>query len=471
MTNQELFKQAIADAKSVRDAAVANAKAALEETFTPKIMSMLSAKLNEMEEDEDEKEEKKVTKEAKGGPQIIVPANDANDLNEEAEYFQEMLQNAGIMARVEAGIGELEIYLTNPMDKRKAEKTISDAGYTTGYNEGMEEWAKTGLETSDGNLEEDSDMEEGFEDEIGYEAGQQKPRVDVDNANDSVDHPNLEEMDLDEILAELEKETGKVEEGKKEKVEEAKDDEAEEDEKSEEAEEASDEDEITELTVDELKDIIRDVLQDVLGSSEESSEEAPEEGGDDEESISLDELLAELDMEESSYTDKLPHDDIAGTEKGYVGGKKDVKGTEKGWVAEKKEEDDEKKVEEAKKEADKAKKDLEEAIKVIKFLKKELNEVNLLNAKNTYVNKIFKAKSLSESQKVNVLKNMDKATNVKEAKVIYESLISNLSASKKNPIRESIGFASKAAGVAPKQPIVEGDAAIRRMQQLAGIIK
>ena len=129
------------------------------------------------------------------------------------------------------------------------------------------------------------------------------------------------------------------------------------------------------------------------------------------------------------------------------------------------------KKEEAKKEADKAKKDLEEAIKVIKFLKKELNEVNLLNAKNTYVNKIFKSKSLSESQKVTVLKTMDKATNVKEAKVIYESLVSNLSTTKKNTIKESVGFASKAAGVAPTQPIVESDSAIRRMQQLAGIIK
>ena len=55
MTNQELFSQAIADAKAVRDAAVANAKAALEETFTPKIMSMLSSKLNEMEEDLEER--------------------------------------------------------------------------------------------------------------------------------------------------------------------------------------------------------------------------------------------------------------------------------------------------------------------------------------------------------------------------------------------------------------------------------
>ena len=104
-------------------------------------------------------------------------------------------------------------------------------------------------------------------------------------------------------------------------------------------------------------------------------------------------------------------------------------------------------------------------------MKNELNEVNLLNAKNTYVNKIFKSKSLSESQKVKVLKTMDKATNVKEAKVIYESLVETLSGSKKSSIKESVGFASKAAGVAPQQPIVEGDSAIRRMQQLAGIIK
>ena len=66
---------------------------------------------------------------------------------------------------------------------------------------------------------------------------------------------------------------------------------------------------------------------------------------------------------------------------------------------------------------------------------------------------------------------MDKATNVKEAKVIYESLVSTLTTSKKNSIKESVGFASKASGVAPRQPIVEGDSAVRRMQQLAGIIK
>jgi hypothetical protein len=94
----------------------------------------------------------------------------------------------------------------------------------------------------------------------------------------------------------------------------------------------------------------------------------------------------------------------------------------------------------------------------------------LLNAKNLYANKLFKASSLSEAQKVKVISSIDKAKNVKEAKTIYETLKENFSA-KKSSIKESIGFASKAAGVAPKQPIVEGDSAIRRMQQLAGIIK
>jgi len=365
MTNQELFKQAIADAKSVRDAAVANAKAALEETFTPKIMSMLSAKLNEMEDDmEDDMEEGK---------------------------------------KVE---------------------------------------------------------EEGMENSIRYEAGRQKPEMEKESYEEG--DRSMEEMDLDEILAELEKEEDKMKEGKMKDMEEThktekegtKVEEAKKDKDKKKMEESLDEaesdDEVTELTVDELKDIIRDVLKDVMGAEEEEAgeEDAGEEGEeevkvDDEESIDLDELLAELEKEEE--------------------------GKEK--VEEVKEKD--KKVEEAKKEAEKAKKELEEAIKVIKFLKKELNEVNLLNAKNTYVNKIFKSKTLSESQKVSVLKSMDKATNVKEAKSIYETLNESLEVRSKTrgQIRESIGFASKAAGVAPKQPIVESDAAIRRMQQLAGIIK
>ena len=53
MANKDLFKQAIAEAKSVREAAIANAKEALEETLTPHLKDMLAAKLQEQEEVED----------------------------------------------------------------------------------------------------------------------------------------------------------------------------------------------------------------------------------------------------------------------------------------------------------------------------------------------------------------------------------------------------------------------------------
>ena len=53
-TNRDLLKEAIADAKTVKETAIANAKLALEEAFTPHLKSMLSAKLDEMDKIEDE---------------------------------------------------------------------------------------------------------------------------------------------------------------------------------------------------------------------------------------------------------------------------------------------------------------------------------------------------------------------------------------------------------------------------------
>jgi hypothetical protein len=60
MTNTNLLKEAIADAKAVKETAIANAKLALEEAFTPHLKSMLSAKLQEMDDDTDEGEKEEV---------------------------------------------------------------------------------------------------------------------------------------------------------------------------------------------------------------------------------------------------------------------------------------------------------------------------------------------------------------------------------------------------------------------------
>jgi hypothetical protein len=131
-------------------------------------------------------------------------------------------------------------------------------------------------------------------------------------------------------------------------------------------------------------------------------------------------------------------------------------------------EKDEKDIDEAK---DKEK-ELEEAINVIKALRSQLNEVNLLNAKLIYVNKIFKANTLNENQKVKVVNSFDKAKTLNEAKNIYEVLKDNIATTKstKAPLRESKQIASSIiGGRTASQPIVADDM-ITRMQKLAGII-
>jgi len=115
-------------------------------------------------------------------------------------------------------------------------------------------------------------------------------------------------------------------------------------------------------------------------------------------------------------------------------------------------------------------KELKEAKATIQTLRKDLQEVNLLNAKYLYMNKLFKSKSLNESQKVKVINALDRATTVVEVKNIYETLKESFE-TKKQTIKESIGFASKPAGVAPKANIVEADQFVSRWQKLAGINK
>jgi hypothetical protein len=129
------------------------------------------------------------------------------------------------------------------------------------------------------------------------------------------------------------------------------------------------------------------------------------------------------------------------------------------------------------KEMDEMKKDLDEAFRTIEAIKSELNEVNLLNSKLLYLNKVFKAKNLTESQKVKVLAAFDKATSKKEAQLVYETVMESLNNTNttKRPVTESVrGMASKVisgANNSTKQPIIEVNAAFERMQKLAGIKK
>jgi len=115
---------------------------------------------------------------------------------------------------------------------------------------------------------------------------------------------------------------------------------------------------------------------------------------------------------------------------------------------------------------------MEEALAEINKLKADLQEVNLLNAKLLYANKIFRSKNLSESKKVKVLESFDKAATVKEAKLIFETLNEGVeSRERRRPARGVKGSASKTTNVIKenKQPIVESNDMVARFQKLAGI--
>lgn len=122
--------------------------------------------------------------------------------------------------------------------------------------------------------------------------------------------------------------------------------------------------------------------------------------------------------------------------------------------------------------------ELGEYRQVVGVLQGKLQEVNLLNAKLLYTNKIFRNEGLNENQKVTILESFDRATNVREVKMVYTTLVEALTiAAKSFKSRNSTqrvvaeGLASKQVGsTAPKTEILEENTLAKRLQQLAGIL-
>merc|ERR1711865_1285385 len=252
----------------------------------------------------------------------------------------------------------------------------------------------------------------------------------------------VEEIDLDELLAELELDedarTDAEEEGYEDGMEDEKDD----------MESMDDEDvDLEDMSEDDLKGFIEDVIKDLVagGTIEAGDEIADEEDMDDVEDV--------VDMDDM---DDMEDVDV------------EVELDEEMTKKEKAEGDDRKKDDRIEAETEKMR--FKEAIDEINALKVELNEVNLLNAKLLYTNKIFKSKTLSEDKKVKVLKAFDKASTVKEAKVVFETLNEGLVSQTKRSINHIKGAASKATGVISeaKKPIIESNEVYNRMRKLAG---
>jgi hypothetical protein len=123
--------------------------------------------------------------------------------------------------------------------------------------------------------------------------------------------------------------------------------------------------------------------------------------------------------------------------------------------------------------------DLNEAYKTIKSLQKTINEVNLLNAKLLFANKLFRAHNMTNEQKVKVIETLDRTKSVREVKLVFSTLAENFkyttSSNKLTKRAISEGIASKAVkSTKPAQAkavINESVNFANRFKKLAGIIK
>ena len=218
--------------------------------------------------------------------------------------------------------------------------------------------------------------------------------------------------------------------------------------------------------------------------------EAPVEAPAEEEDLELEAILRELEGEEEMDEQSDSSDIGTGDNKLDVADSSDEQDPGKGDLTEEEEDIDLEEIINALREDDDAyseegpaleedeevaaEEELEEAYKVIRFMKSKLNEVNLLNAKLLFSNKLFRNHNLNESQKMNVIENFDRAHSLREVKLVFATLSESFKIhggqKQVKTIKES--YASKASrSTRPSKSILsEGNIMADRFKKLAGLI-
>ena len=363
----DLLKEAIADAKAVRETALENAKIALEEAFTPRLQSMLSKKI-----------------------QSEIEAEGAHEDDEDVEEARHDDEEVDEKMRLKA----------------------DDEDPTDDASEGAHEDDEDVEERMHGE-EEDDDVEERMHDE--EEDEKKDEAMHDEEEDDDVD----EELDLESVLKELEasiEEDEDVEEGARMEDEEDED-------------KVDENDVSSEIGAADNKLNKKAIDSTDIGKANKAKFESKEQV---EEEIDLDEVLKALT-----------------------------------------EEDEEEAVEEVN-EVSKLQAELDEHRDVVKYLRGKLNEVNLLNAKLLFTNKLFRGFGLSNEQKMKVVETFDRAANLREVKLVYSTLVESFKTNQPEKIKESKGSASKpvASTKSEKQEILSEGSELRdRFKKLAGITK
>jgi hypothetical protein len=479
MANRDLLKEAIADAKSVKEAAIANAKAALEEAFTPYLKEKFTAKLAEMEKedmdeakheemDENYGEEKMEEKMSNPVMRHGMKGDDKEEKRTEKMKYGKDLGEAEDMDE-EMDLDELLAELDEEMGKDKdMEENLNEDARTDAEEEGYED----GMEDEKEDEEEDEiDLEDMTEDELKdliEDVIEDMVRAGELEAGESFESDEDEEEEDIDIDMESEEE---ITERKKEGYDDREDE-------SVSARRGKEADK---------KQSFKARRDDSYGKfGKRDAEAAGKASGPGKNKINKENLNEEEDMMDEGMLDKLKavyndpevlgklitvdgkkmslKDFLAMAASGATGGMKKSGAGKTSSIGE-----DARTDAEEEGYLDGMKDEKEDMMREIEELASTLAETKLLNAKLLYSNKIFRAKNLNETQKVKVLEAFDKASSVKEAKLIYETLTTVKET--KTAVNESVrGMASKAAGMAPeKKPILEVNDQFARWKVLAGI--
>ena len=412
-TNRDLLKEAIADAKAVKETAIANAKAALEEAFTPFLKEKFAQKINEMDEEKEEKTEEMYETEM---------AKAMNDKNVEEVSLEELLAELEEDEDMDKSMKETELSEAKE-EAKEEEMSIEDMD---------EDDLKSFIEGVIKDMVSSGELEAGHEGEEGEEEEEETEMKEMD-----------EEINLEELLAEIEEGT-----------------------LNEMASFYKIKQDVDQEKAKKALGIVKSRLQ--PGTAFYTILDKLENDGE----VNYKELAAETGKDIATWNNPktravLEKDGILAK---YLDALSNPSAGPRGKG--KKAEDQFKGIEDELNslDAEDVEETLKEAFDTIKSLRSELNEINLLNAKLLYTNKIFRNKSLTESQKIKVLTAFDKATSKKEVELVYETLQEGLKVSTvtKSTIKESLGSASKALGSVAAKPIIENDA-FARMRELAGL--
>jgi len=228
---------------------------------------------------------------------------------------------------------------------------------------------------------------------------------------------------------------------------------------------------------EEMEDMLPAETDEMSPDMEMTDDMADDMGDND---MDLDEIIRELEEDLDSDEDAAAEEDVADINAGmYSESTNSIEELIEAILAE--EEEEEEVIDEmahAKDEAkdEEMKEELEEAYKTVSHLKSVINEVNLLNAKLLYTNKLFRNFELSESQKMKVIENFDRAANTREAKLVFSTLAESFQTRKagKKIVKESKSMASRpVATTAPSkqttQVLTEGFEQANRWKKLAGL--